>query len=131
MSLFEKLKSDLNSARKERDSFKVSVLSTVIGELERKSKDPNDDAVYSVLRKMTNDVCSIAGMSCCGGSCSPARSEMILLESYLPSQLSEDELSGIISGLKNGGAKIGDIMRHLKENYSGRYDGNLARKLSR
>lgn len=130
MSLYQKLKEDLNSARKERDSFKTNVLSTVIGELERKGKSPSESEVYAVIKKMHNDACSIANMTC-AGSCSSVKSEMSLLESYLPSQLSEQELSSVISGLKAGGMSIGQIMAFLKINYSGRYDGALASRLAK
>ena len=52
---------------------------------------------------------------------------MEVMNEFLPKMLTEDELKEVIkaSGLNN----IGQIMKYLKENYNGLYDGKIASKL--
>jgi len=56
--------------------------------------------------------------------------EVSILETYLPKQLTEEQLSGLISALvynNNYTIKdMGKIMAELKSKYSGQYDGKLA-----
>ena len=56
------------------------------------------------------------------------REEIAILEGFLPKQLSASELEHIVRGLKaeNPTIQLGQIMKHLKEQHSGAYDGKLA-----
>lgn len=67
------------------------------------------------------------------GLVSRAKFELEILESFLPKQLSEDDLKTIILDFKdkNAGANIGQIMGHLSQNYKGQYDGKLASQLAK
>ena len=63
------------------------------------------------------------------------RAEILLLESYLPQKLSEEELKQIVTnlkvaaGTKTGGALLGFVMGELKKGYPNLYDASLVRSL--
>ena len=53
MTLKEKIIEERNLAIKSRDKEKSTLLGTLLGELDRQGKNPNDDMVLSVIKKMT------------------------------------------------------------------------------
>ena len=59
--------------------------------------------------------------------------EIALINSFLPQQLSEQELEQIIGDLKSAdeGLNMGGAMKALKENYAGQYDGKLASSIAK
>lgn len=58
-----------------------------------------------------------------------ANAEIDILHSYLPKQLTKEELEAIIKNLNT--KNVGEIMKHLKDNYSGVYDGKLASEIAK
>jgi len=56
MTIFETIKADVLQARKDRDQTKVNVLNTLIAELCRETKEPNDDQVVKVVRKFLKNL---------------------------------------------------------------------------
>jgi uncharacterized protein YqeY len=61
------------------------------------------------------------------------QAEIAILEGFLPKQLSSDDLEKIILGVKETtpGASMPVIMKHLKENYAGQYDGKSASEIAK
>jgi uncharacterized protein YqeY len=51
------------------------------------------------------------------------------LETFLPKQLSEDELFALINSQVQSGSNMPKVMKYLSENYKGRYDGKTAAKI--
>jgi len=110
------------------------VLTTLIGELEgiAKKKDLDDTLVLQVINKFlkgnretqmhTTDEVVARGLFL----------ENQILESFLPKQLSEAELSMAVKGIINKFVEsgevfsIGQIMGALKAEYGGQYDGRMA-----
>jgi uncharacterized protein YqeY len=60
-----------------------------------------------------------------------AQHEKSIVEKYLPKQLTADEIRNIIQLLGGAQVNLGDIMKHLKERYSGQYDGKVASTVAR
>lgn len=58
-----------------------------------------------------------------------AKTEIVILESFLPKQLTEEQLRTLIQDFANQGKNIGDAMKTLKTQFAGQYDGGLASKL--
>jgi hypothetical protein len=63
-----------------------------------------------------------------------SKSEIELLESYLPSMMNDDELKDVIeNAIRETGAQsmkeMGKVMGFLKENHNGQYDGKMASTL--
>ena len=62
-----------------------------------------------------------------------AETELAILSSYGPKQMTEAELRAAIDAFKanNPDANVGAIMAHLKTNFGGQYDGKAASALAK
>lgn len=125
--ILEKMKSDLMSARKSRDRKSLSVLTTIVGEIETKSKNEviDDPKIVSMIKKVianNNDTIKLSE-----SSRESLMFENDLLATYLPKQLSESELRDEIT--KIGSNQIQVVMRELESKFSGQYDRGLAAKI--
>ena len=128
--LLEKLKADQLAARKAKDANKASLLTTVVGEIEtdsRRTGKPTTDAdVMATIRKFLKGVdenIRIYSDYRDGENSDRCWAEKTILESYLPTQMSDEQLKEVLRAqLTNKGA----MMKFLKENFSGQYDGKLA-----
>ena len=129
--LIDDIKKERLSARKEKNSVKASILTTLTGELESRAKrdgsEITDEMVISTARKfIQSNLDSITALPCPDGN-SSLLMENEILESFLPKQLTEEQIIGIIESL--GCDNIGEIMKHFKSTYSGQYDGKLVNSL--
>ncbi len=54
-----------------------------------------------------------------------------MIEAFLPKQLSADEISAIVAGLRatDPALNMGGVMKVLKEKYAGQYDGKVASEI--
>jgi uncharacterized protein YqeY len=125
--LYQTIKADRMSAMKNRDKVAKSILTTLLGELEGNAKrnglDVSDDDVLKLIKKFID-----ANKESLQYKPDPnLEIENSVLTSYLPKQLSESELRDIITSL--GDLHIGQVMKHLSQNYNGQYDGNIASKI--
>lgn len=120
--LLARIRNDFTSAMKERDVFKKTVLGTLIGEVQRLDKGVTDDAIQGVIKK------SIDGLNATLVSFDNEESklELLILQSYMPKKLPNEDLCGIISSMKNKGATLNIVMSYLKDNYKNMYDGAIA-----
>lgn len=125
MALIDQIKADQLAARKARDTLHASLLTTLLGEVGIVAKnagrtDATDEEVIATVKKFIKNNESIPD----GARNVTHDAELHTLEEYLPKQLTRDELVAI----KATGtfANKGEWMKHLKENYAGRYDGKLA-----
>jgi uncharacterized protein YqeY len=124
------------TARKARETEKAALLSTLLGEIETLAKsgrgEINDAVVMTVIKKFiknTNEMISLLPDSA-ESSLAQAMSEKAVLESFLPKQLTEEELGMLIDSFISSGAKdVGDAMKLLKTHHAGTYDGAVASKL--
>ena len=113
------------------DRIIYNLLSTIIGECEQISKDPSKDQIISIIQKMYKD------NNFTLQSLSDDRKELIdtlkkendYLETFLPKQLSEDELYALINSQIQSGNNMPKVMKYLSENYKGRYDGKTAARI--
>lgn len=129
MTLFETIKMQLKTAIKTRDAATRNTLKTLVGELETRAKRdgqlPADDIVVKLIGKFiegNNEVLAHRERP-------ELRAENVLLESFLPTMMSESELRQAIDA--SGANDIGGKMAYLKANYSGRFDGKLASQIAR
>lgn len=108
-----------------------NLLSTIIGECEQISKNPSNDQIISIIQKMYKD------NNITLQSLTDDRKELIdnlkkendYLETFLPKQLTEDELYALINSQIQSGNNMPKIMKYLSENYKGRYDGKMAARI--
>lgn len=120
MTLKERIQEDRKIAMKNREIEKKNVLGTLLGELDRISKTPTDAEVVAVVKKiMENNVLT------------NTTNENEYLSIYLPELMSETEIKDAITpfidehGLNNP-KSMGLVMKFLKDNYAGQYDGKTA-----
>jgi len=134
MNLIDKIKADSLTARKERDTLKINLLTTLYSEASRIGLDDGhrqttDDEVVAVVKKFIKGIDQSIGFNKTGGiDIDNMEKEKSILENYLPKQMSESELESVISNtiadIQN--ANMGLVMKTLKEKYNGQYDSKLA-----
>jgi uncharacterized protein YqeY len=105
-----------------KDIEKRTALGTLIGELDRISKDPEDTQVIATIKKMIEGCKEVGSQE--------KLDEIEIIKVYLPEELTEEELTSIIkSEIEKNNYVIrdmGKVMKYLTENYSGQYDGKKA-----
>lgn len=134
-TLYDKLISDLKAARFQRDDMARNVLTTLIGELDtiakRTGKLVTDEQVVATAKKFVENAKFTMSKLDPNVELYEAYSEeVVLLEAYLPKQMSEAELSGaILAFIGEGFTTMGEVMSQLKYKYAGLYDGKMASAL--
>ena len=134
MSLLQTIKNDLLDFRKEgTNKVAIALLTTLVGEAsmsgfndgKRESTDAEVIAVIKKFVKGLNEV--IERAEALNVNCNNQHQELSILDLYLPKQLSEVELKTIIGLYIDKGINTkGSIMKALKDQYNGQYDGKLA-----
>lgn len=156
MALLDQLKADQLAARKLNDRLKADVLTTLIGEatqitteeFKRGVTEVTDDKVVATVAKfvkntkltLENLATERARLAEAGGDASKvderikaAETELAILSSYGPKQMTEAELRAAIDAFKakTPDANVGAIMAHLRTNFGGQYDGKAASALAK
>lgn len=136
MSLIKTIQKDYLAARYAKDTLKSNLLSTLLGEAQAIGKDAgNRDATdaetVAVIKKFIKnaEITSQAALASIQtnkmASIQNAANEIKILTTYLPQQLSEEDVKLIIARRANEGDNMGQVMNHFKENYAGQYDGKM------
>lgn len=130
MTLIEKIKQDQLTARKNRED--ASLLTTLIGEAEMIGKNagnrtPTDEEVVALIKKFINNNVVVINATKNSAQAHYAHIENKFLETYLPQQLTEDQMRGIIVSAGLNTKK--DVMTYFKANYAGQYDGKILSSL--
>lgn len=121
----------VNEIREERALQRNNViiynmLAVMIGELDRlpipRGQEPTSEQIYGVIKRMHESAQMMKDLK------SESGVEFEYLKDFIKQQMTEDQLKDVIkeSGCKN----IGEIMKYLKTNYNGGYDGKMASKVA-
>jgi uncharacterized protein YqeY len=126
MTLMEQIKTEQITARKAGDS-KASLLTTLLGEAamvgKNAGRETTDQEVVAVVKKFIKNVDeTINALTMRNQDASTFLMERGVLEQYLPMQLSEAALREVAACQQD----MPSFMKHLKENFAGKYDGKLA-----
>jgi hypothetical protein len=130
------LKADFLAARKARDGVLSSFLSSLIGDIESAAiteegrielTDAHVIAVLKSYEKKAKENLSIENMA--ENLKEAVSKELDIIRSYLPQQLTEEEIRNIFTELD--ASNLGLMMKHLKDNFAGLYDGSLASKIAK
>lgn len=143
--MLSKIKAAQLQARKNRDAVTASLLTTLIGEAEMVGKNANrvttNDEVLAVIQKFVKNIDEtvsalstpkMALVTSSEARIQDLKAERSVLEQFLPSQLTADELTdhvhAIIAGLLGvkSTINVGDVMGVLKNRFAGQYDGKMA-----
>lgn len=126
--LIETLKTQRIQAMKDKQIVAKNLLTTLLGELEGKAKRDNteitDEMVVQTCKKFMASNDEVIAQTFSVEAATKLKEENVILEAYLPKQLTEAQLTAIVSA--SGATNVGDAMKFLKENYSGKYCGKLA-----
>lgn len=141
MSLKEKLQEDLKSSMKNKDTVKKSVVTLIRAAIKQHEVDNRvelaDDAIIDIISKQLKQrKDSLAEFIKANRDdlVDETKSEIQVLEGYLPQQLSEEELEKIvIETIAKVGATsmkdMGKIMAAIKPKTAGRADGRKINEL--
>lgn len=141
MTLSERINNDLKEAMKSKNSFRLSVIRMVKGAMQLAKPNPReeltDDDVITVISKqikMRND--SIKEFEAAGRSdlVEQNKKEIEILNTYMPKQLSEEELTEIIDKVfeevkPTSQKDMGLIMKNISPLVKGKADMSLVNKL--
>ena len=145
VALYDRIQTEMVSARKDRNEIALATLSLLKSELVRASKDGgaggkiDDEMVIRVARKEVKrreeaiDVYRKAGRE---ESARREEAEMAVLRGYLPAAMSEQEieaeLRAVIAEVKPEGMKgFGAVMKAATTRLAGRADGNQIAAVAR
>lgn len=133
--LSDKIVEDLKNAQLERNELAVSTLRMLLSEIKnaqiQKGADLSDPEVISVIAKEAKKRKEAAAGFRSGGREEAAQKEedeLKVLESYLPAQLSDEELTNVVEEvIKETGAtsvsEMGRVMSAVMVKVSGQADG--------
>jgi uncharacterized protein YqeY len=137
MTLVDRVKQDLTSAMKAGEKDRVGTLRLMLSELQKAAKEGGDDEV-AVLRRERKRRQESAGAFRDGGRPELAdaeEAEATIIEDYLPAELSDDELRGIVAeAVAETGASspkdMGQVMKAAMPRVAGRADGRRVSALA-
>jgi len=130
MGIRDQIDADLKDAMRAGDKPKVGALRLVVSELQKAAKEGNDDQL-AVLRRERKRRVEAASAFRDGGRedlASGEQTEAELIASYLPAELSDDDLQAIVArAVADSGASspkdMGMAMRQAMAEVDGRADG--------
>ena len=138
--LIDTIKADQLKARKNRHTVTIALLTTFYSDAAMIGKNDGarattDDEVIALAKKFIKNATEVKdNLDESDMRYINAGFEINVLSQYLPTQMSDDELKAIvyniIMNMKSPTMKdMGIVMKTIKENHSGTYDGKIASKL--
>lgn len=143
MNYIEEIKQDMYAAMKSKDKVKATILRSFLSNLKKieiEKKEPIAEPEYlSIVKKMVKqlkesiDVYSQAGRI---ELAEKEKSELSIIEAYLPKQFSEEEILELIKNIiseisaKNI-SDIGKVMAIVMKKGGGKVDGGIANRIAK
>ena len=136
--LLERIKNDLSQAMRAGERERVGALRLMLSELQKAAKDGSEDEL-AVLRRERKRRLEAEGAYRDAGRedlATAERDEAELISSYLPAELSQDELEALVAqAVSESGAsspkEMGVAMKRAMELVDGRADGRRVSELVR
>ena len=137
--LKNRLRSDLTSARKDRDKLRTLVLSTILADVHNREielrAELSDDQTIKVLSrgiKQRKDAASQMRAAGRDELASEEEAQLTVLSEYLPEGMSEDEVRALVRvAIEDGVDQMGMLMGRVMPQIAGRYDGKEANRIVR
>jgi uncharacterized protein YqeY len=130
LQIADRIKSDVASAMKAGEKDRVGALRLVLSELQKAEKDGDRDelAVLRRERKRRREAADAYREASRDDLAATEDFEAQVIEAYLPAELSDDELDGLVrSAIEETGASsprdMGQVMKHVMAAAGGRADG--------
>lgn len=113
--MFEQIKKDRDDARKARDQFTLTTLSTLIGEVETKHRSGDKD--FADINKAVQKVIKSTIVACQEmykvKKDEKSLKEIEIFERYIEKGMSKDAIETILK--ENSFAELKDVMQHFKK----------------
>ena len=130
MQIADRIKSDVATAMKAGERERVGALRLVLSELQKAAKDGEVDelAVLRRERKRRREAADAYREAAREDLAHNEDFEAQVIEAYLPAELSDEELDGLVAGaIAQTGASsprdMGQVMKHVMAAAGGRADG--------
>lgn len=138
-SLKETLRADLNTARRERDKLRTTVLTTFLAEIRNREIELGHEVADEDVRALATTAIKrrreAAEQMRNGGReelAAKEEQEAAILQAYLPPQLSEDEVRAMVREAIDAGANnLGAVMKTVSPRVKGRFEGRELNRLAR
>lgn len=138
-TLAAQIRADLNDARRSRDKLRTMVLTTMLSEIRNREIDVGrtleDPEVVDVVSKQIKRRHEAAEQMRSGGRNELAEKEereAELLVCYMPPQLAEDEVRGMVKdAIAAGASDVGGVMKAIMPRIKGCFDGKEANRIVR
>ena len=138
MPVIEQLKEDIASAMKAGDRERVATLRLVLSELQKAEKEGETDEVVVLRRerKRRHEAATAYREAGRNELADAEEAEAGVIEAYLPAELSDDELRGIVAEAVSetgaeGQADMGAVMKAAMARVDGRADGGRVSAVAR
>jgi uncharacterized protein YqeY len=136
-ALKDRLRDDLTAAMKARDEVRTRTLRMALTSVTREevagssARELSDDEVIRVLTREAKRRREAAEAFAAAGRDEQAAAEQaegVILDAYLPAQLSDDEIAALVAAVidetgASGMAAMGQVMKVLTPQVAGRADG--------
>ncbi|HEY8469996.1 MAG TPA: GatB/YqeY domain-containing protein [Longimicrobiales bacterium] len=137
--LKERIRADLNAARRERDRLRTELLTTTLSDIRNREielgHELSDEETIEVISRAIKRRQEAAEQMRAGKREELAEKEereAALLSAYLPPPLDEAEVRALVREAIAGGAKsIGEVMGRIMPRIKGRFDGREANRIVR
>lgn len=137
--LKEQLRADLNGARKERDKLRTTTLTTLLSEMRNREielgREVSDEEIRAVLGTAIKRRREAAEQMRAGKReelAEKEEAEALILQHYLPPQLTKEEVRGFIGhAIAAGATDLGSVMKAVMPRAKGRFDGKELNRLVR
>lgn len=137
--LKERIRADLNQARRDRDKLRTMVITTFLSEIRNREielgRDVRDDDVLGLLgtaikrRQEAAEQMRDAGRE---ELAQKEEAEAEILRSYQPPQLGEEEVRGYVrESIAAGATDIGAVMKAVMPRVKGRFEGKELNRVAR
>jgi len=130
MSILDEVQEDVKTAMKAGERERVGQLRMLVNALQVEQKEGKGDEVAALQRerKRRLDAAEALREGDRAEQANAEEAEARLIEGYLPEQLSDEELSGLVAGaVEESGASepkdMGNVMKVLMPKVDGRADG--------
>ena len=130
MTILEQVQTDARTALKAGDRDRAGALRLIVSALQQEAKAGNDDevAVLRRERKRRLEAAEAYRAAASGERADTEQAEAELIDGYLPAELSDDELAGLVDGaIAETGAseprEMGSVMAAVMPKVAGRADG--------
>lgn len=138
-TLKDRIRSDLNEARRSKDRLRTTVLTTVLSDIRNREidmgRDATDEDVVDVVTRAQKQRREAAEQMREAGRTELAdreEQELELLDAYTPDAMDEAEVRAIVRQLIADGAdNVGAVMGPLMPRIKGRFEGREANRIVR